>query len=79
MNPKETRELIAVSVLHTRVMVNCGDHAQDITSAVEVNPDETVAEVAERLLRTQGYQRFTTEYEDYLTIRLVKPREESER
>ncbi len=79
MTPDNPRELIAVSVTHTRVLVNAGDHAQDVMTAVEVGYDETVTEVAERLLRTQGYRRFTPEYEDYLTIRLVKPREEPER
>lgn len=71
-------DLIAVSVLHTRVMVNCGDHAQDITSAVEVKPDETVAEAANRLLIERGYHDVPG-YDDYLTIRLVKPIEEPER
>lgn len=79
MTLDNTRELTAISVTHTRVLVNAGDHAQDVTTAVDVGYDETVTEVAERLLRTQGYQRFTPEYEDYLTIRLVKPREEPER
>lgn len=68
-----------ISVTHTRVLVNAGDHAQDVTTAVDVGYDESVTEVAERLLRTQGYKHyFTPEYGDYLTIRLVKPREEKE-
>lgn len=67
-----------ISVTHTRVLVNAGDHAQDVTTAVDVRYDESVTEVAERLLRTQGYKHFTPEYGDYLTIRLVKPREEKE-
>lgn len=71
--------MTAISVTHTRMLVNAGDHAQDVTTAVEVGYDETVTEVAERLLRTQGYASFTPEYEDYLTIRLLKPREEPER
>ena len=74
---EKTEDLQAVSVLHTRVMVNCGDHAQDVTNAVEVKPDETVAEVANRLLIERGYHDVPA-YDDYLTIRLVKPADPEE-
>lgn len=62
-----------ISVTHTRVMVNCGDHAQDVTTAVAVGYDETVQEAADRLLVTEGYGSNRAEYEDYLIIRRVKP------
>lgn len=32
--------MTAISMTHTRVLVNAGDHAQDVTTAVEVGHDE---------------------------------------
>ena len=68
-----------ISALHTRVMVNCGDHAQDITTAVAVKPGETVQELAERVLVSQRYAApAQEEYDDYLTIRFVNPAEDGD-
>ena len=67
-----------INVILTRQAVNQGDHGQDITSAHEVRPDETVGELVDRLLTSQMYRYPPTtdrqaEVEWYLTVRLAEP------
>jgi hypothetical protein len=62
----------------TKVGVNMGDHAQDVVRAVEVSPDETVQEMANRVLSVdkwvpQGPVGFDYQYDWYLIVRLVEP------
>lgn len=64
-------------VIRTRVAVNCGDHAQDVTSVHEVPPGETVDALVERLLK--GDRRWITgDRTDYLTIYPVNEASSSE-
>ncbi|ERG63499.1 hypothetical protein L332_03390 [Agrococcus pavilionensis RW1] len=46
---------VQVSALVVEVGVNMGDHAQDVTRAVEVRRDETVGEVVDRLLTSSQW------------------------
>ena len=62
-----------VSALHVRVAVNCGDHAQDMLNVVEIAPDETVIDFAQRILGDIGHHRSLDRFEDRIEIRLVKP------
>lgn len=62
-------------VLLTKQGVNMGDHAQDVTRAIEVRPGETVTELAHRVLTTRQWSTTpervpTPEPEWHLTIRL---------
>lgn len=68
-----------IQVTVTDQAANCGDHAQDITAAVYVDPDETVRDIALRLLRrdhwvTKGeLPPVVADSSKYLTIRLATP------
>ena len=66
---------IQVSAMHTRTGVNCGDHAQDVIAAVEIAPDETVQDLVTRIigLVDGNFSSYTREFEDYITLRVVKP------
>lgn len=61
-----------VSVHLIEVAQNCGDHAQDFTSAVEVRDDETLTEAANRLMKPR-YPGQTQHYTYRLEVRLVQP------
>ncbi|MDQ0102317.1 hypothetical protein J2T10_001963 [Paenarthrobacter nicotinovorans] len=66
-----------INALLTRTGVNMGDHAQDVTSAVVLDPDMTVRELCEKHLMKRswaGVQQpdlITPDAEKYLTIRLA--------
>ena len=62
-----------ISVLLTHVGVNMGDHAQDITKAVEIRDDEKFGDAIRRLLQSDSIYLRRPQYEQYLTIRLVEP------
>lgn len=68
-----------IQVTLTDQAANCGDHAQDITHAVHVDPDETVRDLALRTLQTLRYIRagepapIEADASKYLTIRLSTP------
>lgn len=65
-------EDISVSVRLVKVAVNCGDHGQDIVRTVEVRPDETLSEVAARLLG--AFSQWTSpDYDWRLEVQLVEP------
>lgn len=62
-----------LNILLVKQGVNMGDHAQDVTRAVSVLPDETVREVAERLLASRSWSGTPTfEADWYLVIRLAE-------
>lgn len=44
-----------INALVTEVAVNMGDHAGDVTKAVVVDPDETVAALVERILTARKW------------------------
>ena len=73
------------SVVLVQTGVNVGDHAQDVSRAVEVGWEETVRSAANRLLSTESWRNDGNgqmekyrkgEYEWRLEIRLVEPFEE---
>lgn len=70
--PRERTNRAQVSVMHTRVAVNLGDHAQDITSAVAPGEGETVEDFANRILN-EGFPSHLPVFEDFLVIRLIRP------
>lgn len=39
-----------VNALRVEIGVNMGDHAQDVTTAVDIRPDDTVDSIVERYL-----------------------------
>jgi hypothetical protein len=45
-----------IQITMTEPGVNMGDHAQDVVTAVEAKPDETVADLVERLLTKMTYR-----------------------
>ncbi|GAB2457776.1 hypothetical protein [Xylanimonas ulmi] len=63
---------------HTRVGVNMGDHAQDVTNGIDVTPDTTLGDLAAMLHETR-YVAYDTPMEtvardgDYITIRIAQP------
>lgn len=61
----------AVSVRLVKTGVYMGDHAQDVVVTVEVRPDETLHEAAERLLTQHGASQ--PDYEWRLEVQLVEP------
>ena len=61
-----------INILITTQAVNCGDHAQDITRAVLVDPLETVENLVARALTYRDWSGETKYLEDaYLTIRIA--------
>lgn len=60
---------------HTRVGVNMGDHAQDVTNAIEVNRMTTLGELEDLLQRHHRFSGRLNEaaYDDFITLRLVRP------
>jgi hypothetical protein len=65
---------------HTRVGVNMGDHAQDITNAIEVNRMTTLGELEDLLQRRHRFAGRLNEaaYDDFIILRLVRPIREEE-
>lgn len=70
----------ALNVILTRQAVYAGDHAQDMTAAIDVDPGMTVGEMAEKYLRRESgewnpeppHTRAQVPDQDrYLTIRLA--------
>jgi hypothetical protein len=65
-----------IQVTQTRVGVNFGDHGQDVTTGIEVDPDTTVADLVAHTLMKSGpwtSDGVQPDYEGYVTIRLAKP------
>jgi hypothetical protein len=66
-----------INALLTRTGVNMGDHAQDVTAAVALDPDMTVRELCQKHLMKRlwvGVQQpdlIKPDAEKYLTIRLA--------
>ncbi len=46
-----------LNVIHTRQAVNQGDHGQDMTVALDIDPTMTVGELAEKYLTRRNYSR----------------------
>lgn len=73
-----------IVVQKTRVGVNMGDHAQDITEAHEVAPGETVEHLVERLLSRDVWKSLDLrtvhepDHESYLVIRIAVPADTDE-
>jgi hypothetical protein len=69
---------VVVAIL-TRQAVGMGDHAQDLSSAVVIDPDETVGSLAARTLTKNGEWRPASDGgplpipdgDRYLTLRLA--------
>lgn len=69
---------VPVNVTLTRVGLNMGDHAQDVTEAVDVDPGMTVAELVALELMShdlwaKGSDTRKAEPDWYLTIRAARP------
>lgn len=64
-----------INVTRTRQGVNMGDHAQDVTDALEVDPNMTVKEFVQfALTEMRGYPSTRQPMRDaYLTIRIANP------
>lgn len=66
-----------INALLTEVGVNMGDHGQDVTKAVIVNPEMTVQELVDKFLTKRTWmsleepRRETPADDRYLTIRLA--------
>lgn len=61
---------------HTRVGVSMGDHAQDVTNAIEVNRMTTLGELEDLLQRRHRFASgrvHEAAYDDFITLRLVRP------
>lgn len=61
---------IALAVTVTRTGVNMGDHAQDVTTAHEVDPDETIEDLARRLLKPD--ERWGSPEQNFIVVRLAQ-------
>lgn len=75
-DPPPTPTIVAML---TEQRVHMGDHAQDVTRAVTVDPNETVAAMAERVLTTRrwvpgGDVPDGPDGDKYLTLRLAVER-----
>ena len=66
MDPK------AINALLVKVGVNMGDHGQDVTTALAVSPDESVADLVGRALRSQEY-RWDAETKAGGTVPIAQP------
>lgn len=63
---------LALSVLLTKVGVNMGDHAQDVITAIDATPDQTIEELAAATLRDKDWRGNVAIHEDwFLTIRIA--------
>lgn len=64
-----------INVTRTRQGVNMGDHAQDVTDALDVDPSMTVGDLAQAALtEMRGYPSARSPIRDaYLTIRIATP------
>lgn len=61
-----------IDALFVRVGVNMGDHAETVWRSVEVDPDETVRSLMDRLITpTNKYK--ARDYEDYVRLQFVEP------
>jgi len=61
-----------IDALFVRVGVNMGDHAETVWRSVEVDPDETVRSLMDRLIEpTNKYK--ARDYEDYVRLQFVEP------
>lgn len=62
----------------TKQGVNMGDHGQDVVTAIEITPGETVEDLARRALtRPDWHGDRHVEDEWYVTIRIPAPATES--
>jgi hypothetical protein len=61
----------AISATLVSVAVNCGDHAQDIHRSVEVNPDDTVRDLMERVIEAGKWS--PRKYDDHVVLRFIQP------
>lgn len=72
---------IQVSAIRVQVGVNMGDHAETVRKAVEVSRDETVGEVADRLLSKLDWSAFpgdgvpVADSSVTLELRAIEPKE----
>ena len=68
----DTPTLVAIL---TKQAVNCGDHGQDISTAVAITPGETVVDFARRVLTRADWpmKDRRAEPEWYVTLRLAEP------
>ena len=57
-----------VSILHTRVGVHMGDHAQDIVNAMRPDPGETVEQLIRRTLITTDWRGIAEVHSDHYVI-----------
>lgn len=62
----------ALSVLLYQVGVNMGDHGETVVKAVEVDDEETVRALLDRLIPVSSKWR-NREYEHYVVLRFVQP------
>lgn len=68
-----------ISVIHTRTGVNMGDHAQDVSTALDVTPETTLGELEQVLTRTrwrgadQPRDTDPSTYSDFIIVRIARP------
>lgn len=66
--------MTSLNVLKITEAANMGDHAQDITAAIEVDPTMTIGDlVAETLHDTSWQGDKDPRYDRYLVIRVAEP------
>ncbi|GAB3192019.1 hypothetical protein [Nesterenkonia suensis] len=72
---------IYIQATLTRTAVNCGDHAQDMHSAIPVTEDTTLGELVSAGLATvfdspSRGREVDVEAENYITIRVARSRDD---
>jgi hypothetical protein len=69
--PEEPTSVDGISATYVEVGVNFGDHGQDVTTAVEVLPDDTVRDLMERVIsRSKWSER---KYANHIVLRFIQP------
>jgi len=68
-------ETPTLNVLQVTEAAYLGDHAADITKAIEVNPNTPVVELVSATLFTKNYKGEVDrpQYDRYLVIRIAEP------
>ena len=72
-NEPELKTPDRIDAIHMRVGVNMGDHAETIWRSVEVEPDETVRELMERLI-PEGSRWQERDYDSWVRLSFVQPK-----
>lgn len=73
-----------VNALLTEQGVSMGDHGQDVTTAIDVRPDDTIGSIVERHMmrpdyRTWGVSDVTPNPHVFIVLRVAADRDDVER